>query len=671
MNAQQTVRILYIDDSAHDRALVRDALEIEHGSFRVTETTSRAEFEAQLAHGEFDLVLSDFNILGYDGLQVLDAVKAKDPGLPVLIVTGTGSEEIAVEAMKRGAADYVIKTPQHIQRLPLTIQSVLTRHHAQMRLARVSRARAMMAQCNQVLVRATEEAHLLRAMCRMVVEAGGYRMAWIGFAENNVNKSVLPVAHAGVEEGYLAAAKITWADNERGRGPTGTAIRTGKPAVARDIPANPDFARWRDEALKRGYGSNLALPLSNGSGAIGALGIYAGEADAFDAEEVALLEELADDIGYGIGNLRARVARAQAEINLRASQARLAGILNIAEDAVISVDENHRINLFNQGAEKIFGYRSHEMFGQPLDLLLPQRFRESHGRQIAEFAGAREAARRMATRSEVHGLRKGGSEFPAEASISKLELDGGKVFTVMLRDITERKRAQEALRDYAERLRLLSHRLVESEESERRQLARELHDRIGQNVTSLNLQLNMLRGEMPAEYGPQVKSRLDDCESVLYATGQLIRDLMGDLRPPGLEELGLLAALNEHTRQVAKRSGLSVTVRGTEVVPRLPQQTEIMLFRIAQEALINIVKHAHATEAVVTVEAAPDRVTLTIADNGCGFDSGAALPSGHLGIVGMRERAEAIGARLHVESTPGAGTRVIVEAPRAAPARNR
>ena len=114
MNVQQPVRILYIDDSAHDRALVRHALEVEHGSFRVTETTARAEFEARLAEGEFDLVLSDFNILGYDGLQVLDAVKTTSPRLPVLIVTGTGSEEIAVQAMKCGAADYVIKTPQHI-----------------------------------------------------------------------------------------------------------------------------------------------------------------------------------------------------------------------------------------------------------------------------------------------------------------------------------------------------------------------------------------------------------------------------------------------------------------------------------------------------------------------------------------------------------------------------
>jgi two-component system cell cycle sensor histidine kinase/response regulator CckA len=123
------IRILYVDDYPFDRQLVRDALEKEHGGFQVTEAASRTEFEAALAKDSFDLVLSDFNILGFEGLQVLDAVHARDARIPVVIVTGTGSEEVAVEAMKRGAADYVIKTPKHIQRLPITIHAVLEKKY--------------------------------------------------------------------------------------------------------------------------------------------------------------------------------------------------------------------------------------------------------------------------------------------------------------------------------------------------------------------------------------------------------------------------------------------------------------------------------------------------------------------------------------------------------------
>ncbi len=119
------IRILYVDDYPLDRKLVRDALEKEHEGFRVTEAASRQEFEALLAEGDYDLILSDFNILGFEGLEVIDAVRAKDPRVPVVIVTGTGTEEVAVEAMKRGATDYVIKTPEHTRRLPHTIQAAI------------------------------------------------------------------------------------------------------------------------------------------------------------------------------------------------------------------------------------------------------------------------------------------------------------------------------------------------------------------------------------------------------------------------------------------------------------------------------------------------------------------------------------------------------------------
>lgn len=147
----EPVRILYVDDYPLDRELVRDALEKDHGGFQVAEAASRAEFEALLAARAFDLVLSDFNILGFEGLQVLDAVHASAPHMPVVIVTGTGSEEIAVEAMKRGAADYVIKTPKHIRRLPQTIYAILEKQRLR---NEYERARAAL----------VEEHNLLRAL---------------------------------------------------------------------------------------------------------------------------------------------------------------------------------------------------------------------------------------------------------------------------------------------------------------------------------------------------------------------------------------------------------------------------------------------------------------------------------------------------------------------------
>jgi PAS domain S-box-containing protein len=361
-------------------------------------------------------------------------------------------------------------------------------------------------------------------------------------------------------------------------------------------------------------------------------------------------------------------AMARAEHLQAASERRLGEIIAAVAEGVISVDERLRIVLFNPAAEQMFGRSSGEMIGRALGILVPERFRAQHDEHVRRFAATGQTSRAMGQYGLIHGLRASGEEFPVEATVSQSGTSPDKLLTVILRDVTERLRAEVALRAYSERLRRLSHALFDTEERERRILARELHDRIGQNVTILNLNLSMLRSELPTEFLRQAAPRLDECEALLHYTGQLVRDLMSDLRPPGLDELGLLAALHEHARQVTKRSGLSVTVRGTEVQPRPPASTEITLFRIAQEALVNVIAHARATEIVVTVDSDPDRVVLTVADNGCGFDAAAVPPAGHLGVLGMRERAEAIGGRLQVESAPGAGTRVIVEAPRAAPA---
>jgi CheY-like chemotaxis protein/GAF domain-containing protein len=206
-------------------------------------------------------------------------------------------------------------------------------------LRQANRALRMIGECSQVLVRAADEAALLQAICRKIVEHGGYRLAWIGYAEQDAAQSVRPVAQFGFEEGYLDTVNITWADTERGRGPTGTAIRTGQADVARNIPTDPGFAPWRAAALQRGYASSIALPLVCGKGilpaaekqaeppgstgkmpappappaAFGALNVYAAEPEAFDAEEVALLSELAGNLAYGIGALRERAAREKAE----------------------------------------------------------------------------------------------------------------------------------------------------------------------------------------------------------------------------------------------------------------------------------------------------------------------------------------------------------------------
>jgi PAS domain S-box-containing protein len=177
---------------------------------------------------------------------------------------------------------------------------------AETELARVNRALRLLSNTNQALVHLTDEVLLMNEICRLAVEMGGYRMACIGFVEQDEAKTLRPVAYAGFESGFLESATMTWADSERGRGPGGIAIRTGQPSVIRNISLDPAFAPWRTEALLRGYQSVIALPLTSEGRTFGALGIYARETDAFDTKEVEILTELAEDLAFGITALRTR-----------------------------------------------------------------------------------------------------------------------------------------------------------------------------------------------------------------------------------------------------------------------------------------------------------------------------------------------------------------------------
>lgn len=196
-----------------------------------------------------------------------------------------------------------------------------TRHReiqqAEQELRRVNRALRVLSAGNRALVSATEESDLLRVICQTIVDVGGYRMAWVGYAEPDEMKRVRPIAWAGAEAGYPESITVTWAETEHGRGPVGSAIRNGTAQVVKQIPTDPAFGPWSAAAAKRGYGSVIALPLRATDRVFGALAIYAEEPDAFDAEEEKLLSELADDLAYGVMALRTQAERMRAEEELQ------------------------------------------------------------------------------------------------------------------------------------------------------------------------------------------------------------------------------------------------------------------------------------------------------------------------------------------------------------------
>jgi len=228
--------------------------------------------------------------------------------------------------------------------------------------------------------------------------------------------------------------------------------------------------------------------------------------------------------------------------------------------------------------------------------------------------------------------------------------------------IDERKRAEQQLREAARRQRALSWRLVQAQETERRRISAELHDRIGQDLTALGIHLNLIGRS--ADDPQAAAERLGDSRSLLENTIASLRSLITELRPPALEDYGLLAGLRWYGELVASRAGIEIAVHGEDPDPRPPAPVETALFRIAQEALVNATKHAQARRVDLALRSHAGDLALEIVDDGTGFDPALLQQSGpraHWGLEMMRERAEAVGARLRLESAPGHGTRIVVE----------
>ena len=334
-----------------------------------------------------------------------------------------------------------------------TAQDITDRKLVEIELERKNRILRMLSDTNQTLIHTADEMTLLNKICQIAIDLGGYKLAWIGFAENNKEKDIRPVAHVGFESGYLEALKLTWADTERGRGPSGVAIRTGKPSVARNIATDPAMAPWRADALKRGYLSSIALPLTTNDKVFGMLAIYSGEPDVFNDDEVKILKELADDLSFGLTSLRADAARKILEEELlQASADRYKALFLSSRDAIMTLEPpDWRFTSGNPATIKMFAVKSEGDFLLHDPWTLSPEL-QPDGRQSMEKAKA------MIDQAMSQGLnlfewthkRANGEEFPAEVLLSKVE-QGKKIFLhALVRDITERKKMEEKLKEFAE-----------------------------------------------------------------------------------------------------------------------------------------------------------------------------------------------------------------------------
>jgi PAS domain S-box-containing protein len=365
-----SIHVLIAEDDATHANAIRRAFEAGGPETVIKVVCTLREFRQHSVEWPPDIAVMDLNLPDGRAVEALTYPPEAGP-FPILMMTSYGNEQVAVTAIKSGALDYVVKSPEAFADMPHIVARALhewtllqERKQAENELRNINRALRLTSLCNQEMVRATDETALLQAICKIAVEHGGYRLAWVGFAEQDEAKSVRPVAHAGFDEGYLATANITWADTERGRGPTGTAIRTGQTVRTRNLSTEPCFEPWRAAAIQRGYASSIALPLLGEGRCFGTLTMYAGEPDAFNSKEIELLAEMANDLAYGIGALRHQAERKRVEEALRAEERRYQTLAEISPVGIFRTDAQGQTTYVNPRWCQITGLSAKDALGK-------------------------------------------------------------------------------------------------------------------------------------------------------------------------------------------------------------------------------------------------------------------------------------------------------------------
>lgn len=351
-------------------------------------------------------------------------------------------------------------------------------------------------------------------------------------------------------------------------------------------------------------------------------------------------------------------------VPLPLNQARLLGIIRSSMEAIIAIDEDQRIVIFNPMAERLFCCPASEALGTSLERFVPGRFRAAHAAHVRQFGVTGVSDRQMGGRRVLYGLRSNGDEFPIEASISQFDDENGKLYTVMLRDITPRLAAERALQRSHEELRELSANLLSVREEEKSRIARELHDDLGQQLTALKMDVSSI--EAAPGIDADARAQLRGMQRLIDATVASMRRIAVDLRPVMLDDLGLLPAIEWLVNDFTIRYGIEVQPRIDGMLTDFSRDSSTAIFRIVQEALTNVARHSGASRVELELRQEADCCVVRVVDDGQGTHERVDARRKSFGLIGIRERVNQLNGSVSIETAVGHGFAVIVTLPLAA-----
>jgi len=647
------LRILLVEDDEHDRLAFRRALGKSDVAGEITECVRAEEALKRLRADPsiFDIAVVDYALPGMSGFELCKELLSMEVPLPLVILTGRGSEQLAVKALKAGVDDYIIKDPSqsYLELLPVVLPDVVRKYGDRAARKRAEeeleeskeKYRTVLEACPDPVVVYDMEGRgiyvnpeFTRVFGWAPTEVLGKKLAYVpdeNWPETQmvIDKVLAGESFSGVEsrrytkDGNSLDVSISAAIHLNRDGAPGGSVH-----ILRDITAQ----KLAEEQLRKAR-DELELRVEERTATL-----------ARTAEQLKL--ELAE--------------RQRVEESLRLSEERFRSVAQTAGDAIVTTDSRGEIVFWNDAAEGIFGYPAAEAIGQVLTFIMPKRFRLDHKRGLERIVSTGHSGIIGKTVDRV-GRRKSGEEFPVELSLASWKTKEGVFFTGIVRDVTRRKRAEEDIRH-------LSRQLISAIEEERKRLARDLHDEFGQALTTLHFGVEALCNELPQDLSG-LKARCGESIKLIQELGEDIRNISSELRPGMLDHLGLVPTLEWYIADFAKRvGGLHIDFQMVGLKERPDPEIEIVLYRILQEALNNIAKHSQAKHVDVLLTYSHPNLICTITDDGVGFEqTEGMLPFGTqkqgIGLLGMRERVGSVGGRVDIRSKSAEGTMIRVELP--------
>ena len=523
------------------------------------------------------------------------------------------------------------------------IHDISERRRAEQTLARQRDLYDALSRTNEAIVRSCSPEELFERVCRIVVEHGRFLFAWIGLVDKK-SPWLNEVATYGVDSGYLELRRKMKSEGVLNLGLARRAVASGAHVVANDFLAHPATTIWHEAARARGVRAFASFPLRRMGEVVGALNIYAGALGAFTDDLVSALDSVALDVSYALDSFQREAARRRSEEALRESEERFRGLFVNSHDAILHLTPDGEILDANPAACRLFCRSEDDMRRVGRNVLVDS----SDPRLACALARGR---RHGAFFGELAFRRADETEFNGEVAISVFsDKEGRAIISMLIRDLSERKRVERLTR-------ALPQQILAAQEEERRRISTVLHHDVGSLAVGTAAYLDAIEADLRVGKIPDARAAVRRARTLFSTTVVRLKDLALQLRPVELDILGLRAALRQHFVMVTKTGRTLIEFRETLGSAKLPEIAGTTLFRIAQEALTNAIEHGGATKVHVRLGLSKQRITMTIRDNGTGFDVAAIADqeTPRMGLRVMREMASAAGGELEIESSPGKG----------------